>query len=488
MKLRKDKEAADKARADKLLAAQKAGPYVSPETAQLLALHEKLRNQVSDATAQLRLLAAESSGHVDAVEAKLMERGGDIDYMKLSVPTGQEKAHLHPVVAVPTATQIKVAENLLKEERRQARVTGTKDYSFITDADVFSATRNLKPVESAHGVSSAAEQAFMHCWASLPTDADDGYVRLDLDIVHDLFEYCGLFLTDFEAQMCLDQTPTNQLGRKHHRDILKWYRQYVSAASKAMPAKNLPLYRLPLWRRLTRASRQWVDGLLGFYHGLWDGVAKQKQAVDLVADVKAKMEELLKPPDDEDDKESKDGALDDFINSGSVAAGSPGKHGHHVNTELHGNMRLAAWQRQQLFKPDPTVIDVQAAFDPRIEPVWSPYESEYKRSRSPAKGSRAGTPGKGSAPGSRGRSGSPGKAAGGAAAGAPGSASEARKSPSQRAKEKLKAQQDEEAAMLRGQICFDCFVFPKVRASPLISAYALCGPPSGPRTALVPPL
>ena len=120
--------------------------------------------------------------------------------------------------------------------------------------------------------------------------------------------------------------------------------------------------------------------------------------------------------------------------------------------ELQGNLRLAAWHRQQLFTPNPTAIEFAATFDPRITPMWSPYGDPNKpatRGNSPSKGTRGGS-----------RGGSPGKA--GSAAGGPRTGtSEARKSPSQRAKEKLEQQQNEESAMMRGTISLDCFVYSK---------------------------
>ena len=216
MKLRAHKEAADKARAAKLLNDQKAGPYVSPETAQYIGLHDKLKDQIAELDAQLAQLEDESSNYVEDLVAKRIEKGGDVEFLKLSVPAGQENAHRQQIIVVPSISQIKAAEHLQKEERRQVRDTGTKDYSSIHDADVFSTTRNCKPVETSHGVSSAAEQAFMYCWSSLPQD-EDGFVMLDLDMIHDLFEYCGLFLTDHEAMLCMNQSPVNQLGRRHHK-------------------------------------------------------------------------------------------------------------------------------------------------------------------------------------------------------------------------------------------------------------------------------
>ena len=216
MKLRAHKEAADKARAEKLLNDTKAGPYISPETAQYIGLHDKLKNQIAELDAQLAQLEGESSNYVEDLVAKKNEKGGDVEFLKLSIPAGQENAHRQQIIVVPSISQIKAAEHLQKEERRQVRDTGTKDYSSIHDADVFSTTRNCKPVETSHGVSSAAEQAFMYCWSSLPQD-EDGYVMLDLDMIHDLFEYCGLFLTDHEATLCMNQSPVNQLGRRHHK-------------------------------------------------------------------------------------------------------------------------------------------------------------------------------------------------------------------------------------------------------------------------------
>ena len=327
MKLRAHKEAADKARAEKLLNDTKAGPYVSPETAQYIGLHDKLKDQIAELDAQLAQLEGESSNYAEDLIAKKIEKGGDVEFLKLSVPAGQENAHRQQTIVVPSVSQIKAAEHLQKEERRQVRDTGTKDYSSIHDADVFSTTRNCKPVETSHGVSSAAEQAFMYCWSSLPQD-EDGFVMLDLDMIHDLFEYCGLFLTDHEATLCMNQSPVNQLGRRHHKgrsptlhhsnhtctlsshqsliiiilccrccrriksDILKWYRQYVSAASRAMPIDNLPLYRVPIWRRLARRTRGFYEWVLNSTRQVIQGIVTQKGIIEMLGEIRAKVTEL----------------------------------------------------------------------------------------------------------------------------------------------------------------------------------------------------
>ena len=177
----------------------------------------------------------------------------------------------------------------------------------------------------------------------------------------------------------------------------------------------------------------------------------------MLGEIRAKMQLILHPPELESEHDSQSGSLvsDFFLGGGggegggglnAKAAGKP-----NILGELQGNQRLAAWHRQQLFTPNPTAIEFAASFDPRIAPLWSPYGDPNKpatRGNSPSKGTRGAS-----------RGGSPGKA--GSAAGARTGTSEARKSPSQRAKEKLEQQQNEESAMMRGTISLDCFVYAK---------------------------
>ena len=166
---------------------------------------------------------------------------------------------------------------------------------------------------------------------------------------------------------------------------------------------------------------------------------------------------ILHPPELESEHDSQSGSLvSDFFGAEGGSGGNAKAAGKsNILGELQGNLRLAAWHRQQLFTPNPTAIEFAATFDPRITPLWSPYGDPNKpatRSNSPSKGTRGGSKGQS-------RGGSPSKA--GAAAGSRTGTSEARKSPSQRAKEKLNQQQDEENAMMRGTISLDCFVFAK---------------------------
>lgn len=180
----------------------------------------------------------------------------------------------------------------------------------------------------------------MFKWDTLEPQSSDKLVKLDLDIIEDLFEAAGIPLSDADAQKCLDSIPSNVLGRHSYSDLVRWYREY-SKKSFAIA---------PQWRQFARnVGHYWED---------------TKQYVNFYRDLLWKQLEVL----------SEVSKSNDLVGShaNKEIAGGNETPVFRFSTEINakavfqkptaaGFSRIQAWHRNQLLKP-PTTATINAEF------------------------------------------------------------------------------------------------------------------------------
>jgi len=289
------------------------------DTGKLVIQRAEVMAKLVELENNLRILKLQQSSEQEDIIQYNLERGGDASLVRLTDEAMAEFNRLKAMHADDafenemearraagaidgTMTE---AQRMRRLKRREESTDKVPDNS-LTDAAVF--VSGCKPSQGkALGFDRALEQAMMFKWEILEPQSKDKLVKLDVDLVEDLFEAAGTTLTDTEAMLCLDYTKTNQLGRHSMKSILKWYEHY---------RQNPPTLYPPQWREFCRDIRtqfdNWKDSVKYF--------TKTVQEQRKIADEYERVQELS-------------------VASKKVEGDIMGA--------VQGSARLAAWQRQQ---------------------------------------------------------------------------------------------------------------------------------------------
>ena len=218
------------------------------------------------------------------------------------------------------------AQRLRRLKRRAEAPEAAKEVNKVTDAAVF--VTGCKPSQGkAVGHDHALEMSMGYKWDILEPQSTDKLLKVDVDLLEDLFEAGGITLTDAEAMMCIDSIPKNQLGRHRMHDILKWYANYRT---------NPPNLHPQLWLSMSQQIRERVDSAQKALHDLSLTMVRQYDT----------MKEVRRVLDRAHPKQ--------ITADGDAAL---------LFSEARGSARMAAWQRQQQLGT-PTVLSLSGSFGP----------------------------------------------------------------------------------------------------------------------------
>lgn len=305
------------------------------------------------------------------------ERGGDHELLRISesqlASLGKEMdssnkdfdAERLAIEAAKRKSRRTISEDQMKRRAQRDDPEGDEQPE-IEDAEAFSQTRQGKPAQlNSAGNSAVSHHAFFHRWSRLAQD-EDKLVCLTIDDVEDLFEACGILLTDQDAMNCLDTIPSNQLGRHKAEDVLAWFTEY-----SRWNMNDIPEYR--------EAARNFEGGIKEFTNNVKKFIEDLNQQAKVVEEsarivVESRAAKRLA------DRLANGGLLDDDLDDldddlehqdedsfavpkglGDRPASPGGLHLDLLKDQVSGAARLAAWQRQQVLRP-PSRVDIKASF------------------------------------------------------------------------------------------------------------------------------
>jgi hypothetical protein len=207
------------------------------------------------------------------------------------------------------------------------------------------------------------EQSIMFKWDTLEPQSSDKLVKLDLDIIEDLFEAAGIPMSDADAQKCLDSIPSNVIGRHSYSDLVRWYREYSKKTTASAPP----------WRQFARAIGHYWQDTKQYVNIYRDLLWKQLEVLSEVA----KSNDLVVSHADKEATNSNEAPV--FRFSTEVNAKTVFK-----KTTAAGFSRIQAWHRNQLLKPPSTAtITAEFGVPQNIVLPEAPDKSGKVKSRAP---------------------------------------------------------------------------------------------------------
>jgi hypothetical protein len=310
------------------------------DTGKLVVQRAEVSAKLAELENKLKILNMEAHAEEEDRKRYIEERGGISQFVKLSedaVAAFNKEKNKHAddnfedqMEAMRANRDINAIDGVMTDAQRLRRLQRRKDgpaedtnKSSIADATVF--LTGCKPSQGkALGHDSALENSMGFKWDLLEPQSQDKLVKMDLDLLEDLFEAGGITLTDSESLMCLENIGMNQLGRHKMKDILSWYADYRT---------NPPNLHPDQWLVFCNEIRGTIDTLQS-------QVETFKKTVDMQFTTNKEMErvkEIFRPK-----------KVDPNAN---------------LFGETRGAARLAAWQRQQQLEPA-SFVNLVGSFGP----------------------------------------------------------------------------------------------------------------------------
>ena len=349
------------------------------DTGMLVKQRREVLQSIADVQKSIKEIHLQERITEEDQKAYMEERGGDIAALRIKAANVDEQ--INEVEYVPPTDEW--GEPTLEQRARRlarAKARGKGDNELLQDALIYANPNARKKNQSR--ASAFDENSVTRKWNTLYSHTNDNLKQLDLDLVEDLFEYAGITLTDQVAEEYFNTVRANPLNMRNLQDLLAWYRDRLTTAP---PLRGEP----PLWRRTGVEWARQLEAFCSQLQGVTDMLNTQKSVVDAMkrkqafvdrmrqeeeqrqreaeeeakrlAEEKAKraaelrerrrMEKLGKvyvPPKAPEPISNREREKKEKERKKKAAKASAVND---IAGELKGNVRLAAWHRQQLTNP-----------------------------------------------------------------------------------------------------------------------------------------
>jgi len=337
------------------------------DTGKLVIQRAEVSAKLAEQENRLRILMMQQDAEMEDEKRYHEERGGDASLVKLSEDAlaefnrqKNESADDNFEEAMVNAKKNRdneAIDGVMTEAQRLRRLLRRKDTknnagaeddknSTLIDATVF--VQGCKPSQGRGlGFDSSLEQSMGYKWELLEPQSSDKLVKLDLDVLEDLFEAGGITLTDAEAMLCLDKVQNNQLGRYKMKNILRWYRDYRTNPPNLYPSEWLS------WSREVRGS------ITSLQNNIFDFARVMSKQYTINKELKRLVD--MRPSSQQNDKNTE--PTNSSANSFAVQAAAQAQN---MFADIQGAARLAAWQRQAQLD-NPSIISFAGTFGKQEE-------------------------------------------------------------------------------------------------------------------------
>jgi hypothetical protein len=238
------------------------------DTGKLVNQRAELAAKIGEIDNKIRILKLDAQAIEDDKIRYDLERGGDSSLVRLTGEAMAEfnrtknlnaddnfESQMQAMKGQMAGGDVDVIDGSMTEAQRARRLARREESGAeenkpaLNDALVFA--QGCKPSQGkGMGVDKQFEQSMAYKWELIEPQSQDRMVKLDMDLVEDLFEAAGTSLTDNEALSALAAIKKNQLGRNSLKQLLGWYRNY---------RMNPPTLLVPEWRAWCRGLRAQFD-------------------------------------------------------------------------------------------------------------------------------------------------------------------------------------------------------------------------------------